>query len=154
MGLEAINFVCGAKKEVSNEFLSEFRRTPNLIRRSADERKYFLKTDTYLIDFFELSNTIQVRIALCNSIKSIDKVAEIFGGLLQKYVGRFDIVQYSTQFTDLSEENIQKMREIFKERRQVFVESIADMVDVPMSSDELFKYIREQGIKPRSQNSE
>ncbi|HYX35789.1 MAG TPA: hypothetical protein VE954_22045 [Oligoflexus sp.] len=150
MGLEAINFAYLPPESKSDVVLNDFSKLPGIIPKiGGGQGRYVIKNDDYLIDFLVQGKNLSVRIALCCSSKSIEKVFDIFKTFSEKYGGQLKVIQSKKVIVHFTNDDLKSMVSAFEERRKVFVEQIADISNMPLSSDDVFNYIRQENIKPK-----
>lgn len=155
MGLEAINFAYVPPESKKDMFQKDFSKLSDALPKiGSEEERYIIKNDEYLIDFLFQGGNLSVRVALCCSRTSVERVFEIFKSFSQKYDGGYlKVVQSKQVIKQFTDDDLKIMLGTFEERRKVFVEHIADIANVPLSSDEVFQYIRKNNIKPKADHN-
>lgn len=150
MGIEAINFVYLPDSSRASNLIETFRKFPEIEDFSEGESgQYRLRKPNYLIDFLTKNEGISIRIALGCSEKSVEHLFIIFKNISELHGGILKVIEPKILITNFNTETCEELKNAFRERQRFFQENIADVSDLPLTSSDLFKYIREHGIKPR-----
>lgn len=150
MGLESYNMAYrhDNKKDLDS-VVSLLIKDFNAVSRLSDEPKFIIKSEKYLIDILKLDSSISIRFAVCGSLDVILKVFEIFRMASVRYGGVMFDQHTKMYIRDFTNEELEEVKRSYLERQGYFFDNIAFVQDMALSAESIYKFIRENDVKPR-----
>lgn len=150
MGLESYNLKYIAPETAIilwQKELERFNAIPS-IKKSSHFHYYKIEQNGYLIDLQSDNRSLEIKIALCNPVCSMEFSLKLVTELIHKFKGTVTSLKSKIKSTNMQPEDRDNFLSDFDEQKTLFIENIADF-EAPLSSDDVFKYIRDNDVKPR-----
>ncbi|MCB0422211.1 MAG: hypothetical protein KDD61_14530 [Bdellovibrionales bacterium] len=155
MGLESYNFKYTAPKTAKiswQKVLERFNAVP-IPKESKYFKYYKIEQDDFVIDLQSDSQSLEIRIALCNPVLGMCSSLDLVSELIHQFKGSVSTLGGEIKSTNMPQEDRDRFLVDFKEQKSKFVQNIADF-EAPLSADDVFAHIRRNDIKPKNTDSE